>query len=242
MNIEHNNDNIKTSTSRCCSFCKNPGHNIKSCDSEKLTIFEMKILYFILISLISKTYVFPDMNIDIKEHLVEHASKDFIIVKAFAIKKCGSTNQSNIHFWLEDIVGYFFPKLSLSIENLENEIQMIGGQRHLYFTQTILDISRNFVKNFNNINNKFIIKTKLITTQDNLHEKCECNICYEEHKKSNFIKLDCKHEFCKDCIKKTLQNETKNILCCSLCRTQTKHFEIYKQEISEEFNDLIVNE
>ena len=34
----------------------------------------------------------------------------------------------------------------------------------------------------------------------------ECNICYELNNNKNFIKLNCNHEFCKECIKNILKS------------------------------------
>lgn len=86
---------------------------------------------------------------------------------------------------------------------------------------------------------KFNIETKISDNQENLDEKCECDICYESYEKQNFIKLNCNHEFCKDCIKKTLQNERKLIPNCAFCRSEIKNFEISNDSIREELNEFI---
>jgi hypothetical protein len=90
------------------------------------------------------------------------------------------------------------------------------------------------------MNRKFNIKTKISKNQKNLEEKCDCNICYEEREKKMFVKLDCGHEFCKDCIKQSLQNENKEIPCCAFCRSDIKNFEFNLETIKNEFNDLLI--
>jgi hypothetical protein len=87
---------------------------------------------------------------------------------------------------------------------------------------------------------KFNINTNLLDCRENLEENCECNICYENYEKTNFIELNCKHEFCKECIKKSLINETKDVPLCSLCRTEIVSFGIRKEIIKDEFIDLII--
>lgn len=72
----------------------------------------------------------------------------------------------------------------------------------------------------------------------NLDDKCECNICYESREKKNYVKLNCGHEFCKECIVNTLKSSN---YCCALCRTDMKSFELYDKSIKSEFNDLIIN-
>lgn len=59
--------------------------------------------------------------------------------------------------------------------------------------------------------------------------------------KKNFIKLDCGHEFCKDCIKQTLQNDRRKTPCCAFCRTDITNFEIKHESIKNEFDELITS-
>jgi hypothetical protein len=92
------------------------------------------------------------------------------------------------------------------------------------------------------IDRKFCIKTKISENQDDLEEKCECNICYDMHEKQKFIKLDCGHEFCKDCIKQSLQNETRETPCCAFCRADIKFLELRLESIKNEFDNLITSE
>jgi hypothetical protein len=85
---------------------------------------------------------------------------------------------------------------------------------------------------------KFNINTKI--SECTMLENCDCNICYETIENKNFIKLNCGHEFCKECIKKSLQNEKKDKLSCAFCRSEINEIQISSNEIREEFNDLIV--
>jgi hypothetical protein len=48
-------------------------------------------------------------------------------------------------------------------------------------------------------------------------EGTECPICYEPMNNNNYVMLNCHHEFCKDCIKKTIKSTTCN-KDCALCR------------------------
>jgi hypothetical protein len=70
-------------------------------------------------------------------------------------------------------------------------------------------------------------------------EQCECSVCYEGKEKQTFVKLNCGHEFCKDCIKQYLQNVRTENPQCALCRSEIKNIELTTQEIRNEFNDLI---
>lgn len=87
-------------------------------------------------------------------------------------------------------------------------------------------------------NEKFDIDITLLEkSEDNLREKYECNICYESFEKVNFVRLNCKHEFCKDCIKKTLQNEIKSYINCALCRTEVDKIEVRNLSVKNELDN-----
>jgi len=128
-----------------------------------------------------------------------------------------------------------------------DNIQMSSPSIHETETESIL-YAMMFIQIIRSIsestqfNKKFHIKTKISEKQDDLHEKCECSICYDEHEKQNFIKLNCGHEFCKDCIKQSLQNEIKKTPCCAFCRADIKIFEIKHELIKNSFDKLITSE
>ena len=107
----------------------------------------------------------------------------------------------------------------------------------LLFMEMIMSIHDEANTNIN-LNKKFNINTKICECK--IVENCDCNICYETIENKNFIKLNCGHEFCKSCIKKTLENEKKNNPSCAFCRAEINEFEISNNEIREEFNGLIV--
>lgn len=111
----------------------------------------------------------------------------------------------------------------------------------LLYAMMFIEMIRS-INESNSINRKFQIKTKIVENQDGLEEKCECNICYDEHEKKNFIKLDCGHEFCKDCIKQSLQNERRETPCCAFCRSDIKNFELKLESIKDELDELITSE
>jgi len=112
----------------------------------------------------------------------------------------------------------------------------------IMYAMMFIDMIRAINGESASFNTKFHIKTKISEKQDDLHEKCECNICYDEHEKQKFIKLDCGHEFCKDCIKQTLQNERRKTPCCPFCRADIKNFELKDESFKNEFDELITNE
>ena len=71
-------------------------------------------------------------------------------------------------------------------------------------------------------------------------ENTDCSICLENKANSTFVKFDCQHEFCKDCVVQCLQNNNKSILCCALCRGGTKTFKTNSQSTYEALKILVV--
>jgi hypothetical protein len=87
---------------------------------------------------------------------------------------------------------------------------------------------------------KFNIATRVREENDE-QIKIECNICYELCNNKNFIKLNCNHEFCKECIKNILKSCKSNFKepCCAYCREVINAITYKSETIHEEFSDLI---
>lgn len=67
------------------------------------------------------------------------------------------------------------------------------------------------------------IHSRVEANQDEqLDNNCSCSICWDEKELINFVRLDCKHEFCKDCIVATTTHNNGKVPCCALCRAEVK--------------------
>lgn len=59
-----------------------------------------------------------------------------------------------------------------------------------------------------------------------------CDICYDEYPRSNFVKTNCDHSFCKTCVINTIQILPENKkLSCAMCRSHVTHLSCYTSEI-----------
>ena len=81
-----------------------------------------------------------------------------------------------------------------------------------------------------------------IDNYENKDKICKCSICWDDKELNTFVKLGCSHEFCKDCIKQSLQNETRETPCCAFCRADIKFLELRLESIKNEFDNLITSE
>jgi hypothetical protein len=67
------------------------------------------------------------------------------------------------------------------------------------------------------------IISRVETNEDEqLDNNCSCSICWDERELVNFVRLDCKHEFCKDCIIATTTHNNGRVPCCALCRGEVR--------------------
>ncbi len=209
---------------RCCSFCRRTGHTITRCNSTPIILFKRNCLNFIQFNIYDGVSEF-------RNYILEETLHNSSVVRAFAIRWCGASVVSNIGICIELIVRHFAPHIQDMQERTTrlNEnvmfLDMISRVSHLITSQC---------KTFN-------IKTHISENQYDLEEKRECNICYEQQEKQLFAKLDCSHEFCKDCVKKYLQNENKNIPCCAFCRSEIKNIELKTETVKEEFDEFIAH-
>ena len=270
MNIQVNSENRNTNNTsvRRCSFCRMTGHNITRCNSEAINIFERQTLDVIQL-IVSQGQENTTNIASLRRYLLNKALEQPNLIKAFAIRRCGLNSRSNIDACIIVIIQYFMTDLIENIQEIETmeETQpvdplnqrwrqfelsetgireLLENEHNLYammFADIIrfIDIIR-AISMRSQLNRKFHIKTKISDDQYGLEEKCECNICYEEREKKMFVKLDCGHEFCKDCIIQSLQNERRQIPCCAFCRGDIKNIELKLETIKNEFNNLIIPE
>jgi hypothetical protein len=121
--------------------------------------------------------------------------------------------------------------------NISQSNQFASIAYSLLFMEMIMSIHESAASNQNR---KFDIKMNVCEgTKEELSKKCECNICYEENENVKFINFDCGHKFCKECVKKSLQNEKRQNYCCAYCRKEIKEFKIHETSLLNEFNNFV---
>jgi len=80
----------------------------------------------------------------------------------------------------------------------------------------------NYIKNNYKLQNISNIKNISYNYSENqIKGMNECCICFYEKNINCFIKFNCNHKFCKECILNTLK-EPKNIYSCPICRIVVK--------------------
>jgi hypothetical protein len=98
----------------------------------------------------------------------------------------------------------------------------------------------NRVREENNTQRKYNILTSVDNNEnEDINNACECSICWDEKEMSRFVKLGCKHEFCKDCIINSLKLDQRNTPCCALCRGEITSIKSRTTEVHNELSELV---
>ena len=224
---------------RCCSFCRQPGHNVTFCNDVRITIFELDCR---IKSLEEPIYRF-------KTWLLQKYVESPLLVKSFAIRKCNCTLRSSLHQCIDSIKNYIFNQyneeetddfIPFTTEDemnapTNNNILALTGLLMLsgFRDDNILELILN--------SNSEIMKYNFTTTVKELEkkeqdEKCDCSICLENLEKEKFVKLGCKHEFCGDCLIGTIKATKANNPRCAFCREDITAIATYSSEINSKFD------
>jgi hypothetical protein len=250
---------------QCCSFCRQPGHNLTTCNSNRLREFEV---------ICANQVLQTDTQNDFKNWLIENYISEQLLIKTFAIKKFRVTTRESIDSCMDMISQYIFMTYKNNNENIEiieNEnnfandlmifIQELSNVREAEIQES-RTISENqqvramenilmremFIAIMTGVVNRTIIdeykKLRIISTFNNnenvdICQLCECSICYDEKELQNFVKLGCNHEFCKDCVINTIKTNNSTNLCCAFCRTEIKSIESRTNEVKNEIDKFI---
>jgi hypothetical protein len=246
INSENRNANIYT---RYCSFCRRPGHYANNCNNNPLRDFEFLCRY--KIEFLIRYYAEPRQKL--LDWLIEYSLENSALIKTFARTYLGiGISNFNIIDIVHEIHNYYCIRHSIPyqreiqaedlFENIESshqsDFEEIGENMDDLIDSTIL---LNLIESSNEENNKrFNIATKIIENSNYCEKQNECFICYEKKNLKNFIKLNCSHEYCKDCIKNQIKHTKTENVHCALCRSVVDNIEIRDILILEEINECII--
>jgi len=231
---------------RCCSFCRQQGHTVNLCNDVRISNFELDCVNRILLFEITEESVYR-----FNQWLSDKYLESPLLVKSFAIRKCKCTLRSSFQQCIDSIKKYIFNQyyeeesddfIPFSTEDemnvTENGILALAGILMLsgYSNE---NISQLLINRLLNINSQ-IVKYTFTTTVETLekkeqYEKCDCSICFENFEKDKFTKLNCGHEFCSDCLIRTIKSCSPR---CAFCRTDITNIVTYLPEINYKFDEF----
>ena len=196
-----------------CSYCGCPSHNIRFCSSPSIRNIEQTIAQFYY--LIVQQSVTSNLNEeDTEELFVSSLTQRYLLrdLRVLAVTTGGAA-ASGINKRQYAAVLYTLYKTAYNI--IINQYNLINSY------------VRNLINDFDSVATvpkKFNI-TPILHIADNDNNKyrdnvCECAICLSDTVKiSDSVKLNCNHQFCGECVIKTLEIHKSLDPCCALCRT-----------------------
>lgn len=295
MQTQSNNNQLDgiRRTSRC-TFCRNRGHNILTCNDERFLEFE---------TLCANKC--QQVNEEQFKHWLNetynHDNQGANLIKSYGSAKCGVLMRahSETDIYINAITSYIYEKYrymystfinnntisevvessEIDSDNYDDMPELIDDDSFEYDMAEIMsglnnsqpreepsmeDMEAALVNDINsglyfmrarmNLNNpytymeRFLVKRFNIETIleeqsleiENKETISECFICFENYKQSEFIKLGCNHEFCKDCTKKALRSDKRPKPCCAYCRTEVTKLTSRTKEIHDDLLELVV--
>jgi hypothetical protein len=238
----------------CCLFCRQMGHNIRRCNSDRLRDFELNCANMIANNSLN----------EFKNWLGTHNE---LLLRAFAIRKFRTvTNRTSISDCINLIYTYthrnyvyrtrlepeqdfendlmgFIQELATPRQDIPNEIpeiEEVRAMESILMREMLFGMVTRMYRNY--ISGKLNILSSVVNDEnEDIHKQCECSICYDEKQIKNFVKLGCNHEFCKDCFISTIKISQKNgnDLSCALCRAEVKSIKSRTNQIHSEMSYFI---
>ena len=247
-----------------CSHCKEEGHNIRTCGHARLVRVNSRVNRRITNDLIREFEFECARRVQYGEldaFLENEIDTEPNLIRSFAIKKCGANNMTTrldiirlVNNYINRIYVYgarniydaFIGHTAFEEEEVEEVTDVaIRAMEFALRRDMVMFMAAQVLTNFiqegiEEENRKFkIISTVNNNENEDINKLCECNICYEEKEVKNFVKLNCNHEFCKDCVIGTMKSNRTNNLCCALCRTEVKSIELRTNVVRDELSELI---
>jgi hypothetical protein len=241
-NIENRDESIVRREIHC-SFCGELGHNRVTCNNQRLLNFEIACstecqtlqenefkdwlleTYHNNIILLKK-FVYKKLRIQTSriQNILFYINE----ITRYIYETYKYQHQHNLSETDTDSDYESLPDL-ISVENEYNDISIIDNFIRDYNTNAYINYySSNMDLNLENIfdyvnqqtkEKKFAIESVMETLENDIAEQTyECCICFESYNKSNFIKLGCQHEFCNNCVQKSLYIDKRPNPCCAYCR------------------------
>jgi hypothetical protein len=213
-------------TPRRCSFCFGQGHNINTCNDTRLIDIENECIQQKQLYALSDNYI-----IMFRHWLCLKIIDNAILVKAFAVRKCGARIRSNIDECIAKIVNYVYQDTHNG-NNLEP--LMLSLYHRMLIFMNFEEAEREI-----NLDRKFSFESKV--ENFDIDDNCNCAICYDDNiRDTNFVKLNCSHTFCDSCVKKTFQHINEQIVPrCALCRTEISSVTFKDENIKTDFCNII---
>ena len=247
---------------RCCSHCGKEGHTIRTCNDDRIRELETECARRIQYYTEDQFTEFLNTEFETEPTLIRALAmkKCQITMKSSKVEVVRAVSvyiRRTYVYGARDIYDAFNGHSAFRNDNEFREGEreqvtdavvqsMAYALRREMLIYAMTNVFMNFIRDEHNDNeddgdNKInIISTVKNDENLDIHQSCECSICYEEKKVGDFTKFNCNHEFCKDCVINTIKSRRNaNNICCAFCRTEVKSVESKTNKVKAEFDEYI---
>lgn len=216
-----------------CSFCKQSGHNIRSCTDPRIWQLWQSLVVTFLIPKIGSVFTMQDHWTILGFLSLEYPEE---IVRAVSIrythKNYGTANYVQ-HHYRNDLFNYMMSQLDI-VSRMTSDMR---DDWISMFTQVAQEtqiedpdiVDQDIVTWFEDrtptpievVPSYPIVEAMMLCleTQSELQELVECVICQQEKPVIGFNTTNCGHSYCHDCSIKHIASKGKERAPCPLCRT-----------------------
>lgn len=244
-----NNELIIPRYAKKCSFCRCETHNVSFCNHESLFVF-YNYLQFLkphFMTINNNIMVFAIQNVENTLYdFYNESESNKKILRSVGCRFYRIRMRERIEIIINNIILLLFD-INISYFSSSNYNTIVFNRNTPIRISYVLN---NMVINYVDINNSVNTeeKNKINIYKDceiKLQECCdidiknnnnvyiECSICYEPSQKTNFVSLDCNHEYCINC---TEQFMNQNIASCPFCRNKIEKLICYTEELYNKLN------
>ncbi len=201
-----------------CSFCCGRNHTIRFCDSPLITILQQNMAYYYY------TVLEQSVELELNDQETEARFVSYIndrctfrelrvlSVTSTEAATTGITKLQYAHI-LYMYYNHVLNTIVGQVRNLESDFNAVASSN----TDSSLEHKLDIIPHLNPVSNNI----------DN--DVNDCCICMRDDVKiSDLVKLNCCHQFCGECVTKTLETHSSDInpVSCALCRANVTRIDV----------------
>lgn len=217
----------------CCSFCNEAGHNIRTCQDQRIAAGIMHLLATYVAPCVNREFT-PQELVNINLYLLNMPDR---LLHAISIQYCRTRRSDFIDIHIQKIVD----KICAELQNLN---QLDDASRDRWFV-SVLGVPYSYtiqpdpdsITYLDDSDMSFYIDHEpselpvepafhvvkpimlCLETASELAVMKECIICQEEKPTFGFTTTNCNHDFCHDCICMHIKLKEMTKPACPLCRS-----------------------
>ena len=210
-----------------CSFCCGRNHTIRFCDSPLIIILQQNMAYYYYTIL--EQSVELELNDQETEARFVSYINDICTYRELRVLSvtCTEAPTSGINKlqYAHILYVYYNHVLNSIVEqvrNLESDFDSVATS------------NTNSTNNVNSLEKKYNIIPYLNPGSNNIdNDVNDCCICMRDDVKiSDIVKLNCCHQFCGECVTRTLEKHSSNkkLVSCALCRANVTRIDVNSSE------------